>query len=287
MNSDFLEILKQSNGNEEYFKKLITQNKNIINKEFKIIKDSQEYIYSPLTYCLEQKLSELSIILIEQGANVNMKGEKGNIALHLAVMAQNLEIVKLLKQYNADATIKNKSQNTPLKIVDPAMADNGVLYKGFDNNIIKGMKSLCSDADIIIPNLTEACFITDYEYKEKYNEEYIMTLIEKLKTFGTKIIILTGIGYDDDTTGVVVAEKGEVKYYKHRKISKNFHGTGDIYSAVFIGAYLSGKNAFDSAKAAADYVLECIEYTMKNPSHWYGVMFEPLLADFISRIKGN
>ena len=181
----------------------------------------------------------------------------------------------------------NDGKNTPLKIVDPAMADNGVLYKGFDNNIIKGMKSLCSDADIIIPNLTEACFITDYEYKEKYNEEYIMNLIEKLKTFGTKIIILTGIGYDEDTTGVVVAEKDEVKYYKHRKISKIFHGTGDIYSAVFIGAYLCGKNAFDAAKAAADYVLECIEYTMKSPSHWYGVMFEPLLADYISRIKSN
>ena len=73
MNTDFLEILKQSNENEEHFKKLITEKKDLINKEFKIIKDSQEYIYSPLTYCLENKLSDLSIILIEQGANVNYK----------------------------------------------------------------------------------------------------------------------------------------------------------------------------------------------------------------------
>ena len=73
MNSDFLEILKQSNGNEEYFKKLITEKKDLINKEFKIIKDSQEYIYSPLTYCLDNKLPEFGIILIEQGANVNYK----------------------------------------------------------------------------------------------------------------------------------------------------------------------------------------------------------------------
>ena len=113
-----------------------------------------------------------------------------------------------------------------------------------------------------------------------------MNLIEKLKSFGTKIIILTGIGYDENTTGVVVVENGEVKYYKHRRISKNFHGTGDIYSSVFVGAYLMGKSAFDAAKAAADFVVECIEYTMKGDnSHWYGVKFEPLLADYINRIK--
>ena len=173
-----------------------------------------------------------------------------------------------------------------LKIIDPVMADNGALYPGFDLNFVKAMKSLCLNADIILPNLTEACFLTDDEYKEKYNEEYIMNLIEKLKSFGTKIIILTGIGYDENTTGVVVVENGEVKYYKHRRISKNFHGTGDIYSSVFVGAYLMGKSAFDAAKAAADFVVECIEYTMKGDnSHWYGVKFEPLLADYINRIK--
>ena len=114
-----------------------------------------------------------------------------------------------------------------------------------------------------------------------------MNLIEKLKIFNNKIIILTGIGYDENTTGVVVFEKGEIKYYKHRKISKMFHGTGDIYSSIFVGAYLSGKNAFEAAKAAADFVVECIEYTVKDPSHWYGVKFEPILADFINRIKNK
>ena len=181
----------------------------------------------------------------------------------------------------------NDTNNNSLKIVDPAMADYGLLYKGFDMNIVKAFKSLCLNADIIIPNLTEACFLTNYEYKEKYNEEYIMNLIEKLKIFKNKIIILTGIGYDENTTGVVVFEKGEIKYYKHRKISKMFHGTGDIYSSIFVGAYLSGKNAFEAAKAAADFVVECIEYTVKDPSHWYGVKFEPILADFINRIKNK
>ena len=101
------------------------------------------------------------------------------------------------KQINIIKDIFNKfkaNNNNPLKIIDPVMADSGALYPGFDMNFVKAMKSLCLNADVILPNLTEACFLTDYEYKEKYNEEYIINLIEKLKSFGTKIIILTGIG---------------------------------------------------------------------------------------------
>ena len=114
MNSDFLEILKQSNGNEEYFKKIITQNKNIINKEFKIIKDSQEYIHSPLTYCLEQKLSELSIILIEQGANVNYKTSPNEDYPLLIACRYELENVvkKLLLIKNIDINCLNKNNET-------------------------------------------------------------------------------------------------------------------------------------------------------------------------------
>lgn len=183
---------------------------------------------------------------------------------------------------------KLHNDTPPLKIIDPVMADNGKLYPAFDMKFAQAMKSLCLNADIILPNLTEACFLTDYEYKETYDEEYILKLIKKLKEFGAKIIILTGISYTKDTTGVVLVEKGEVKYYKHKKISKNCHGTGDIYSSIFVGAYLHGIGAFDAACAAADFVVKCIEYTIeKYPSHWYGVKFEPLLTDFITSIKNK
>ena len=178
----------------------------------------------------------------------------------------------------------NEGENC-LKIIDPVMGDNGKLYPAFDMKIVEAMKSLISNADVIIPNLTEACFLTGYEYKEKYNEEYIKNLIKKLEEFKVKTIILTGIGYTEDTTGVVVVEKGEVKYYKHRRISKSFHGTGDIYSSVFVGAYLKGLNAFDAASAAADFVVECIEYNINDASHWYGVKFEPLLVDYVTSLK--
>jgi hypothetical protein len=114
MNTQFLDILKQSNGNEEYFKRLIMQNKNIINKDFKIIVDSKEYTYSPLTYCLDQKLSDLSIILIEQGANINYKTSPNEDYPLLIACRYSLENVvkKLLMNKNIDINCLNKKNET-------------------------------------------------------------------------------------------------------------------------------------------------------------------------------
>ena len=83
-----------------------------------------------------------------------------------------------------------------IKIVDPAMADGGKLYPGFDEKFVSEMAKLCAKADYIVPNVTEACFITNTEYKTEYDRTYVDTLIKKLSAIGAKNIILTGIGYE-------------------------------------------------------------------------------------------
>ena len=171
-----------------------------------------------------------------------------------------------------------------VSIVDPAMADNGKLYPLFNNEYVQAMKTLCFDADIILPNITEACFLTDYEYKENYTKEYIDEILKRLVNSGAKTIILTGVSYSRGKTGVVVYENGNYSYYEHRKIEKGCHGTGDVYASVFTGAYLNGKSALDAARIAADYTVACIENTQGDPNHWYGVKFETalnMLADMI------
>ena len=170
-------------------------------------------------------------------------------------------------------------------IVDPAMGDNGKLYSIFDLAYAKEMAKLCARADVIIPNLTEACFMTGLAYKEDYDEAYVDKLIEKLVEMGSKTIVLTGIGYTPDTTGVVVYENGVKKYYKHKKIEKGCHGTGDVYSSAFVGAYLRGKSLFESAKLAADYTLKCIENTYGDKEHWYGVKFETAIDYLVENLK--
>lgn len=172
-----------------------------------------------------------------------------------------------------------------IKVVDPAMADNGKLYYGFDGEFVNEMKTLCGKADYLVPNITESCFLTDSEFKEEYDEEYVKALLIKLSALGSKNIILTGVSYIPGTTGVVVYENGEYSYYKHEKIANGCHGTGDIYASAFVGALLKGKTAFESAKIAADYVLDCITETQKDKDHWYGAKFEPILGNLINALK--
>ena len=172
-----------------------------------------------------------------------------------------------------------------VSVVDPAMADGGRLYTGFDAAFVEEMKTLTAAADIILPNITEACFLTGAAYREEYDEAYIAELLERLRDGGAKTIVLTGVGYTPDSTGVVVLEGDTQQYYRHRRISKGSHGTGDVYASAFVGAYLQGKSAYDAAVIAADYTVKCIENTVGDPNHWYGVKFEPVLPYLIERLK--
>ena len=166
-------------------------------------------------------------------------------------------------------------------IVDPAMADNGKLYPAFDHEYVQAMKALAFSADIILPNITEACFLTDTEYRDSYDEAWISQLLKKLRDAGAKTIVLTGVSYKPETTGVVVLEGDEPAYYEHRKIAKGCHGTGDVYASAFVGALMHGKSAYDAAALAADYTVRCIEVTQGDPAHWYGVKFELVLPEYI------
>ena len=171
-----------------------------------------------------------------------------------------------------------------IKIVDPAFADNGKLYPIFDEVYVAAMKTLCPSADILLPNISEACFLSGVEYRENYDETYIKTLLCELSKLGCSTIVLTGVGYASDKTGVVVYEKGKISYYEHKRIAKGCHGTGDVYASAFAGALFRGKTLFESAKIAADYTVRCIEFTQNDKTHWYGVKFEPLLPTLIQAL---
>ncbi len=180
--------------------------------------------------------------------------------------------------------MKSCNKEGALRIVDPAMGDNGALYSIFNMEYAKAMAGLCGKADIILPNITEACFMTDTEYKTEYDREYIDGLLLKLTALGAKTVVLTGVGYREGMTGVVVYENNEYKYYEHRKISKGCHGTGDVYASAFTGALMRGHDAFSAAKIAADYTVLCIENTQDDPDHWYGVKFESVLGKLIEML---
>lgn len=175
-------------------------------------------------------------------------------------------------------------KETSKLIVDPAMADNGNLYPGFDDAFVEAMAGLCAEADYVLPNITEATMMAGMEYKTEYDREYIDEIIEKLTAKGIKNIILTGVSYREGMTGIVVYENGNYSYYEHEFLPNSCHGTGDIYASAFVGALTRGKNAYESAKISADYTMECIKATAEEDNHWYGAKFETELGKLIKML---
>ena len=171
-----------------------------------------------------------------------------------------------------------------VRIVDPAMADNGKLYSIFNDEYVRAMRGLCASADILVPNITEAAFLADMEYRETYDESYIRALLEKLSALGVATVVLTGVSYAPEKTGVIVYQNGAIRYYEHDKVSKGCHGTGDIYASAFTGALMNGKEIFDAARIAADYTVKCIINTQGDEEHWYGAKFETALRDLMDML---
>lgn len=174
-----------------------------------------------------------------------------------------------------------------LLFVDPAMADNGKLYPAFDEAFARHMGTLCAKADIIVPNITEAAFMTGIEYKENYDESYVKEMLKALAALGTKIAILTGVSFEEGMTGVMGydSEKDEFHYYSHKKHPVSYHGTGDIFSSTCIGAMMNGMDWKEAVAVAADYTSECIRITCEDPNAiTYGVNFEKVVPFLLKRI---
>lgn len=176
---------------------------------------------------------------------------------------------------------ENTKTEKGILIVDPVMADHGKLYKGFTLSYVEEMAKLCADADIIIPNITEAAMMTGCDYREVYDRDYINTLLDKLEALGARCIVLTGVSFTPEKTGVMIRQKGEDSYYCHNKNPQSYHGTGDIFASAFVGSLMQGKTLAESARIAADFTALCIENTGNNPAHWYGVRFESAIPSLI------
>lgn len=174
-----------------------------------------------------------------------------------------------------------------LLFVDPAMGDKGRLYTGFDESFPPHMAKLCAIADIIVPNLTEASFMLGIEYKEHYDEKYIKNVLKGLCALGAKKAVLTGVSYENGTQGAMLYDSSLDKFYSHfaSNIPMNFHGTGDTFASVFVGALTRGIDEQNALKLAVEFTVECIKSTIPDAqNHRYGTKFEECLPSLISKI---
>lgn len=159
-----------------------------------------------------------------------------------------------------------------LFVVDPAMADNGLMYYGLGKDIVNGMKKICSVADYIIPNITEACFLTDTPYENVDTS----SLLNKLYRLGAKNVILTGVS-KDNLLGASAFDGKNITTCLKVKEEKCYHGTGDIFSSIIIANILNGKSMEETLDKATDFIIDSIKATKDDPTHNYGVKFEDVL----------
>lgn len=185
-------------------------------------------------------------------------------------------------------TIDLLSDNDTLVLVDPVMADAGELYKNFDSSFPKQMLSLCKKADILIPNITEACFLTETKYeKGPYSKDYIETLVDGLKKVTDKKIVLTGVHFDDDTLGCTCydSENGKTDYCFTEQIHGFYHGTGDVFGSVLLSAIMNDKSLKESAQIAAEITANAIKRTKEDKTDVrFGVRFEDELPTLMRRL---
>ncbi|MGN0009310.1 MAG: pyridoxamine kinase, partial [Desulfovibrionaceae bacterium] len=177
-----------------------------------------------------------------------------------------------------------KGQNTTV-VIDPVMADNGRLYPAFNMDYVKKNAELCALADIIVPNITEAAFMTGMAYREHYDQGYIRELLARLNELGAGISVLTGVSLAEGKTGVMGYERasGEYYVYQNQRIDAAYHGTGDLFSSTCVGELMKGKDWRDAMRIAADYTAHTIDVTLQNPQKpWYGVDFEATLPKLLT-----
>ncbi len=166
-----------------------------------------------------------------------------------------------------------------LKIVDPAMADGGKLYPAFDGAYVAAMRALYRDADVVLPNITEAALLCGMDYRETYDRAYIDELLRRLTDGWNGTVVLTGVSYAAGKTGVVTYQNGSYHYYEHEKLPTSYHGTGDVYASAFTGILMRDekRDVSRAAALAAQFVLACIKATVGDDNHKYGVKFETAL----------
>ncbi len=180
-------------------------------------------------------------------------------------------------------------QKENLFIVDPVMADNGELYKIFPDSFPAGMCTLCSKADVIVPNITEAVLLLEEPYKEgPYTPRYIEKLLRSLAKLGPKQVVLTGVYFDDEQLGAASYDAGkeEIDFAFAKHIPEYFHGTGDVFASAMVAALLKGLNLPSATAVAVDFTVKSIERTRQAGSDIrFGVDFEPGLLELAQKLS--
>ncbi len=173
--------------------------------------------------------------------------------------------------------------------VDPAMADHGEFYNGFDQEFADKMGELCKLGDYVLPNTTEACYILHKPWKEEFTREEMLEIADELSQFTKRHVILKGDTNEKGKLGMIVLDKKEssCEIVYNDKIDYVSHGTGDVFASAFVGSTMKGKTPAQAAQIAGEFTKMAIEKTVGDENHTYGVKFEQVILDLNELLDSN
>lgn len=168
-------------------------------------------------------------------------------------------------------------------IVDPVMGDSGKLYAGFTETYVEKMRLLCAEADYILPNVTEACYLTGMPYP--LTKANVNQALGKLQTLCPRPII-TGITDENSISVHFSLCKGHLSSYEHENVEGFFCGAGDVFASAFVGCLARGKSADRAIELASDFVTAVIQRSSKEvPDKRYGLNFEAEIFPFLIELN--
>lgn len=196
---------------------------------------------------------------------------QGILTGFLGSQAQIDIVLRFLERFRGENTVT---------VVDPVMGDDGILYPGYDPALARRMRELASYADILTPNLTEACILTDTPYHPDMDEEELLRICRTLNSMGPKTIVISGLERGEDLDNFICeAGKPPVVVTAH-KVGVCRAGTGDVFSAILAAHAVNGVETVTAVRHAAGFIgkvlRRCLELELPQTD---GLCFEEFLPE--------
>ena len=172
--------------------------------------------------------------------------------------------------------------------IDPAMADYGEFYNIFDQKFADKMGEFCKLGDFILPNTSESCYLLHKPWKPDFTKAEMLDIARELSSFTKRYVILKGDNHKKDKMGMIILDKEDesfTKFVYNDKVEHMSFGTGDVFASTFVGSVLNGKSPEAAAKIAGEFTKKCIENTLDDPKHDYGVKFEGVIPEMYDLLK--
>lgn len=178
--------------------------------------------------------------------------------------------------------ISRFKKNGTKVMVDPVMGDYGKIYSSYTLDMCWEMRRLLKKADLVTPNLTEACQLLDIEYPQNGNisDDDLIKMAKALSDKGPSQVVITGLHDDKGIKNFIYERGGVVKTFIEPKIGGDRSGTGDAFAAIVAGSLVNGLSLEEAVEKAASFITKVLRYTVELDLPWnYGLPFEEFLIE--------